>query len=423
MVDMNQTDVKAMQTLIRLASAGARKKDISELSVDWSTVLPLAAEQQVIPLVACALLHSPGLVCPDQLHEYLLNVMRAESSANMIRRQRIMYLLQEMKAAGIDAKLLKGYAVSGCYAHPECRGSVDTDILIDVKQETQVIKFMEDHEFRVDPRAATSHHTVCQHKKYGMVELHVALYADLVQDNWFQNVNEEDLVQEPARLVEGFHTLGHTDQLIFLSLHMVKHFILDGLTLKMMLDIGLYFVRHKQEIDAVRYWAVLKKLHYDGLVSVILWNMICSGGFLVDDFPGLPEKQPEQMTLVMHDLLHGGYMGVKQKNERLESGMEYNRQLLRKQQSAIQYRLHMIDWKIKSGAKYMFPTGKMLQKLYPITRKNPVLIPLLWIWQFVSFPIKKIRSGALKRDVRSENSATTKVTEDRITMFKELGML
>ena len=129
------------------------------------------------------------------------------------------------------------------------------------------------------------------------------------------------------------------------------------------------------------------------------------------------------MTLVMHDLLHGGYMGVKQKNERLESGMEYNRQLLRKQQSAIQYRLHMIDWKIKSGAKYMFPTGKMLQKLYPITRKNPVLIPLLWIWQFVSFPIKKIRSGALKRDVRSENSATTKVTEDRITMFKELGML
>lgn len=423
MVDMNQNDLKAMQTLIRLVSAGARKEDVSGLSVDWNTVLPLAVEQQVVPLVACALLYSPGLECPDQLREYLLNVMRAESSANMIRRQRIMHLLQEMNAAGIDAKVIKGYAVSGCYAHPECRGSVDTDILIDVKQEAQAIKFMEQRDFRVDPRAATSHHTVCQHKKYGMVELHVALYADLVQDNWFRNVNEKDLVYEPAITVEGVNTLGHTDQLLFLTLHMVKHFILEGLTLRMMLDIALYFARHKQEIDVVRYWSILKKLHYAGLVNGILWNMIRSGGFQVKDFQGLLEENPKQMVVILSDLIQGGYMGVKQKNERLESGMEYNRRLLRKQQSALQYRLHMIGWKIKSGAKYMFPSVKMVHKLYPITKSVPALMPFLWVWQFVSFPIKKIRSGALKRDVRSENSTMTKVTEERIAMFSELGML
>ena len=423
MVDMIQNDLKAMHTLIRLVSAGARKEDISDLSVDWNTVLPLAAEQHVIPLVACALLYSPGLACPEDLREYLLNVMRAESSQNLIRRQRIMHLLQEMKTAGIDAKVIKGYAVSGCYTHPECRGSVDTDILIDIKQEAQAVKFMEDHDFRVDPRAATSHHTVCQHKKYGMVELHVALYADLVQDNWFRSVNEVDLVQEPAVEVDGCCTLGHTDQLLFLTLHMVKHFILEGLTLRMMLDIALYFVSYKQEIDVGRYWSILEKLNNAELVNGILWNMIRSGGFQVQDFPGLSEEPLEQMTLILHDLLLGGYMGVKQKNERLESGMEYNRQLLRKQQSALQYLLHMLSWKIKSGAKYMFPSVKMLRKLYPITKSVPALIPFLWLWQVVSFLIKKIRSGALKRDVRSENSAKTKVTEERIAMFKELGML
>lgn len=423
MPDQNQIDLKAMQTLIRLIAAGARKENVSGLEVGWDGVLPLAVEQQVIPLVACALLYSPGLACPEELREHLLNAMRAESSANMIRRARIMYLLQEMKAAGIDAKVIKGYAVSGCYAHPECRGSVDTDILIDIQQEKQTVKFMEQHDFRVDPRAATSQHAVCQHKKYGMVELHVALYADLVQDNWFRNVNETDLVQEPAITVEGVCTLGHTDQLLFLTLHMVKHFILEGLTLRMMLDIALYFERHKQEIDVGRYWSILEKLHYDGLVNGILWNMIRLGGFHVEDFPDLPEEQPEQMTLILHDLQLGGYMGVKQKNERLESGMEYNRQLLRKQQSATQYSLHMLGWKIKSGAKYMFPGVKMLQTLYPITRNVPLLMPFLWLWQLVSFPIKKIQSGALQRDVRSENSVTTKITEDRIAMFKELRML
>ena len=423
MAEMNNADLRAMQTLIRLVTAGARKADIGELNVDWRTVMPLAGEQNVIQLVACALLYSQGVECPDQLGEYLLSVMRTESSTNLIRRQRIMHLLQEMKTAGIDAKVIKGYAVSGCYAHPECRGSVDTDILFDISQEQQAIRFMEDHGFRVDPRAATSHHTVCQHKKYGVVELHVALYADLVRDNWFQKTLEEELVHEPAIKGDEFCTLGHTDQLLFLTLHMVKHFILEGLTLRMMLDIALYFARYKLEIDAVRYWSILEKLHYEGLVNGILWNMIRLGEFQVEDFPGLQEEKSEQMTVILSDLVQGGYMGVKQKNERLESGMEYNRQLLRKQQSAIQYRLRMLCWKIKSGAKYMFPSTKMLRKLYPMTQRAPMMLPFLWLWQLISFPIKKLRSGALKRDIRSENSAMTEVTKERIAMFKELGML
>ena len=266
MVNMNQADFKAMQTLIRLVSAGARKEDISGLSVDWNTVLPLAAEQHVVPLVACALLYSPGLECPDQLREHLLNVMRAESSTNLIRRQRIMHLLQEMKAAGIDAKVIKGYAVSGCYAHPECRGSVDTDLLVDVSQEKAVIDLLESKDFRVSIRGATSHHSVCQHKKYGMLELHVALYAELIREIWFGNVTENELVQESFVEVTDesgtFVTLGHTDHLIFLTLHMIKHFILEGLTLRMMLDLALYFSQYRDLIDIERYWSIMNKLKY-----------------------------------------------------------------------------------------------------------------------------------------------------------------
>lgn len=423
MADMNQTDLKAMQTLIRLVSAGARKEDISGLSVDWNTVLPLAAEQHVVPLVACALLYSPGLECPDQLREYLLNVMRVESSANMIRRQRIMYLLQEMKAAGIDAKVIKGYAVSGCYAHPECRGSVDTDILVDAQQEAKAINYLESHGFRIDPRAATSNHTVCQHKKYGIVELHVSLYGELVRDNWFHMLDVNDMVQESTVAADEFDTLGYTDQLIFLTLHMVKHFILGGLTLRMMLDIGLYFANHKQRIDTVRYWTTLKNLRYDKLTSAILWTFIRWGRFSEEEFPGISEECPEQTSLILYDLLAGGYMGAKEKNERFESGMEYNRQLILKRKNVLQYRMQMIGWKVKSGTKYMFPSVKMLRKLYPITIRMPILMPFLWGWQVVSFPMKKIASGALKRDVRSEQNVISTVAKERVAMFEKLEML
>ena len=151
--------------------------------------------------------------------------------------------------------------------------------------------------------------------------------------------------------------------------------------------------------------------------------MIRSGGFLLDDFPGLSEEHPEHMPLILSDLLKGGYMGAKEKSERFESGMEYNRQLIQKRNSALQYRLRMLGWKIKSGTKYMFPSVKMLRKLYPLTINRPLLMPIFWVWQAVSFPVKKIFSGALQRDVRSENSTVTAITERRIAIFKELGML
>ena len=422
-----QNGYTPMQTLIRLVSAGARGVVIKEFQIDWHSVLPLAAEQHVQPLVACALLHSPKMECPAELREYLLNAMRAESSVNLIRQQRIIHLLAEMKSSGIHAQVLKGYAVAGYYAHPECRGSVDTDLFIDIKQEKQAVSFMEEHDFRVDPRAATSHHTVCQHKKFGMVELHVELYAELIQEVWYQGLNAEGLVQEPIIHICGngevFETLGHTDQLIFLTLHMVKHFILEGLTLRMMLDIAIYYASNYKNINAKRYWDTLKQLHYDKLINGVLWNMIRYGGFAEADFPGLLDEDIKQMQMILSDLEQGGYMGVKEKNERLESGMEYNRQLMRKNQSVLRYRLHMLWWKIKSGMKYMFPSVKVLHKLYPITQQRPVLMPCLWMWQCISFPIKKIRSGVLKRDVRSGNSEVSKVTETRLAMFKELGML
>ena len=422
-----KSEYTPMQTLIRLVAAGAKGETVNDLQVDWPTVLPLAAEQHVLPLVACALLHSPELKCPADLREYLLNVMRSESSINLIRRQRMMHLIAEMESAGIGVKVLKGYAVAGCYIHPECRGSVDTDLLIDIKKEKPAVAFLEERGFRVDPRPATSQHVVCQHKKYGMVELHVELYAELVQDVWYQGMNMADLVQESeVQACEkgvSFMTLGHTDQLIFLTLHMVKHFILEGLTLRMMLDIALYFAHHRDQINAERYWDLLRQLHYDKLVSGLLWNMIRYGGFAQTDFPGILAEDIEKMQLVLYDLELGGYMGMKEKNERLESGMEYNRQLMCKNRSVLQYRLHMLWWKIKSGRKYMFPSVKTLEKLYPMTKKVPMTMPFLWVWQMVSFPVKKILSGALKRDMRAENSTMTQTTKARIALFKRLGML
>lgn len=427
MAVMNQADLKVMQTLIRLVSAGACKEDVSGLSVDWNKVLPLAVEQHIIPLVACAVLYSPKLECPEQLREYLLNTMRVESSMNLIRRQRIMHLLQEMSAFGIDVKVIKGYAVAGCYAHPECRGSVDTDLLVNLNQENASIDLLEAKDFIVSIRGATSHHSVCQHKKYGMLELHVALYAELVREIWFGNITENELVQESFIEVEDengtFVTLGHTDHLIFLTLHMIKHFILGGLTLRMMLDLALFFSRYRDSIDSARYWSIMEKLRYSGLVNCVLWNMITYGGFDVEDFPGAVSSIPEEIELILSDLLQGGYMGTKEKEERHKSGMEYNHQMLLKEKSQWQYALFMIHWKVKSGLNAMFPSVAKLRRKYPCVERSLLLIPLVWIYHVIAFPICNWYKLTPGRDIQWNKQTEESVVRTRMELFNQLGML
>ena len=105
--------------LIEVASAGAQGKVINLEINDWAIMFRLAHEHNVVPLLACALLHSPNQSCPDDMREYMLNVMRNASSANTIRRQRIFYLLNELDKEGFMARLLKGYSAARHYAYPE----------------------------------------------------------------------------------------------------------------------------------------------------------------------------------------------------------------------------------------------------------------------------------------------------------------
>lgn len=424
---LNVKETASIEYLIKLAAAGARGEFVQVQAVNWMEILQLGAEHNVIPLIACAVKDSPAIECPDQIREYLLNAMRSSASRNMIRRQRIMHLIRELKAERIPVKILKGYAISDCYAYPDCRESVDTDLLISIKQEKQACALFEKHGFRVRPREATSQHVICQQAKYGMVELHVKLYADLIEDVWFQGMKEEELLKENeierSSSDGNYNTLGNTDHLIFLALHMMKHFISGGLTIKMMLDIALHFQQNKDTINTERFWHIMRQLNYSTFVSSMLQVMIDQDVFKPTDFPGMESVPAENVKLLLDDLFEGGYMGVKQKKERHESGMAYNRQMLLKKKSQGQYSLYMLWWKARAGAKYMFPSIKLLQSKYRIAQTHPVTIPFIWVYHVVMFPIKKVQKGVLQRDIHSGNEKRTDIAKQRIEMFKSLGMI
>lgn len=418
----------AFLQMIKLATIGATGCKAEIENIDWPLVVRCAQEQAVLPLVACCLIVRHEIVCPEQLREQLLNTMRSKSGANYVCKMRIFQLLQEMEEAGIDVKLIKGYVVGLCYAYSDCRISTDTDLLISEEQEKQVCDFLREKGFRVDPRGETSHHAVCQHPKLGMVEAHVHLYAEIIQSVWFKDTKRKKLVlDKPVRIQDGenrYNSLGYTDHLIFMTLHMIKHFIHDGLGLRMMLDIALFFKKHSKSIDAERYWSLLEELHYSKVVHGILWVLIDTGCFSVEDFPKLQAVDAEAITLLLHDLELGGHMGIKQgKENRIDGYYEYSRQVILREKSPLQYRLYMIRYKIRSARKQMLPVREQLTKLYPATESRRWLTPFVRIHRMFAYPIRKVHEGVLKNQIRTDATEMHEEAKRRVEMFKKLGMI
>lgn len=107
MNDANVQQEMRFCEMLELVAAGARGFLPKTEVKNWSEVLHLAREHNVVSLLACALLHTSEDYCPKEMRDYLLDVVRSTSSVNVLKRQRIFHLLHELENAKIDVIFVK----------------------------------------------------------------------------------------------------------------------------------------------------------------------------------------------------------------------------------------------------------------------------------------------------------------------------
>ena len=420
---------REFQQMLKLAAIGAtgHAVDMSGEDIDWQKVLDAAKRQKVEYLVAYALKRNSQLPCTSEIRDPLLKEARTIMFSNAVHKRGIFQLLEEMEAAEIPAVLLKGYAIADCYALPESRMCGDADIWINPKDEDRACEFMKKQGFTVSPRWKNGHHAVCNHPMLGCVELHVILYDEIVEDVWFGKMDGSEFVVEPYLRINTedgkYHTLGYTDHFIFLTLHMIKHFILSGLTVQMMLDVALYFKQHASRIDAERVWNTINSLHYGKLFNCVLWGMINYCGFRQSDFLGICAAVPEQVEDILSDLEEGGWMGYVDKSAREDGWHEYNRQVILEDKSKVQYLLYMFHWRASFYFKALFPTVSVLARKYPYIRKYPLLIPWAWFHRLIFRGIHAVSKGVLTTYIVSDEEEICDLGKKRVQMFRKLEML
>lgn len=418
-------EFKALMALVGASARG--KKATLPQGLDWLRVEALAREQAVQVLLGDALRLNPEWDCPPALRIKLQREMRQAAISNNAWRNAILRLLADMNAAGIPALLIKGYAVADCYAQPDCRVSGDTDILISPGDEKSACAFMKAHGFEVQPRWKNSHHTVCHHPKLGCVEMHIRLYDEIVEDVWFDRVDAQRFVQDAPIRVEtedgGYLTLSHTDHLLFLMLHLIKHFIISGASLGMIVDAAAFFSRHAAEVDSERLWRTLETLRFGTTAQCLLWTAVRYCGFDASALPGLTETCPEQVDAIVEDLETGGCMGRNEQKTREEGWYEYNRRRMLESKSSVQYLLYMVRWKSGLVWTALFPSRKQLTRRYPYLERFPLLMPLAWLHRLIFRGTRALTKGAATTYIVTDEKKLSTAGKARVQLFRRLGML
>ncbi|MBE6924640.1 MAG: hypothetical protein E7466_05335 [Ruminococcaceae bacterium] len=384
----------------------------------WERIFALAKEQHIVPLIALACQRSDALGCPADLLQQQTKTLLSRVLSERVRRGFMVDILSKMEQAGIRSYMVKGAVAARNYAAPEYRISSDTDICIDPAQEEEACRWLHNYGFSVTPRWRNGHHSVARYPRMGALEVHIRLYDEIAQDVWFKAIPESTLLAEPLQDIvtsDGiFHTLGPTDHLIFMALHMIKHFISSGMSLRMMMDVALHFIKNKDSLDTDRFWSVIESLHYTPLMRGILWATITYCGLSAEDFPGLAPCPQEHIQRILSDIEEGGWLGHNDMEQRAQSGLDYNRELMLRQLSPWRYRIYLFKWRHGLSLRTFFPKREQLLPRYPWLQRHKWLLPAAWFHRLIFHG-----RTAIKKESKVDNAATS----PRLELFRSLEML
>ena len=417
-----------MEYLMHLFSCGAtgRQAQPPTQPLDWEKVVKLAVEQSVTYTVALPI-KKYDLGCPPHIVERLTSSLRGAAVKNALKTDAVLDILQKMEHAGIPTLLFKGIDVARYYKNPECRVSADTDIYVRPEDEERAARFLEGEGFEMKKRPSDSNHAVGSHPTIGRVELHIKFISDefsgILLKDW--SVDENAFTNCVKQQLSGreYYALEPCDNLIYLTFHMLKHFLYGGISLRMMMDNALYSKNNLGAIDCKRYEDMLTSAGFLYLMQVIFGAMVKYCGFDETDFPITPVLNDEDITALLNDLEAGGWQGQKAGVDGVFAWYCYRYQEADK--SGDKRELGNIrQGHLNEYTDIVFPPMETMSKLYPKLSEKRYLYPY-YLSRRLFEKSGKLLSGkaSVPKLMIKDESELSDTAKERLELFKNLKIM
>lgn len=381
---MNDTLQKGIITLIQSALTGEALPLPEDFDLD-------SAEKLIQGHQIGSLIHEGAINCKlDPQLPIMKKLLQSTCQFMYVdecQRRLLAEVLDAFDQNSIAYMSLKGVLLKSLYPRPDMRAMGDADILIQLEQYDRIRPLMTELGFTEE---LESDHELVWTKSCLYLELHKRLipsynkdYAAYFGDGWRL---AHPCIDNPNR-----HEMTAEDQLLYLFIHFAKHFRDGGVGIRHMVDLYVYKKANPQLNEAYIAQELKKLQVYDFYCHICKTLRV----WFENDTPN------DKTQLITNTVFGSGSYGTKADRlaadgARLMAGGDSAKDVRRKQL------LHML-----------FPSRKILCERYPILKKLPVLLPVMWIIRWISAVFCR------RENIKIQQTRIQMMQEDRINRYQQ----
>ena len=348
------------------------------LPADFSLegILPLCREHEITPMVCegavnCGIHNSPDF--RPMFLESCQHALSSERQAALVKS-----IFRAFNKNGIDYMPVKGCLMKQRYPKHEFRPMADADILIRAEQYKAIRPLMLELGFQ---EGVESNHEYIWHSVSLHVELHKRLVPSYNKDYYAYFGDGWRL----ATLKKGTrYAMSPEDEFIYLFVHLAKHYRDGGIGIRQMVELWVQR-RAFPQMDQAYLRRELRKLRllefFDNVFKTLaVW---------------FENEEPDEVTECITEFIFSAGSWGNEENHMLSDA-------LREQKMAGS----AFGGKLVTGLKLVFPPYSGMAMHFPVLKKVPILLPVMWPvrWFELLFLRRKsaLEKGALMRTATAE---------------------
>lgn len=383
---MNTTQLILINILRSFATECKEKPNID--SADMTALFRLAKTHSVVGIVAYVLdkfdLFEESQHREMFMHEYDRTVMTMLS-----REISAVNICKELEKLSIEHILFKGMMVSSAYPVPSLRTYSDVDIIIREGDVQKLCEYM--HKYGYSHSIADVGVVNVFHKNKEYYEFHSNLNVSNLKDKSYFEKMWNNVIQRD-NLTYAFE---HNFHLCYLITHLEKHVYGSGAGLRMYLDIVLYILKYRDDIDLDKIRDILTSVGLGSFLNTVLF--VCNKWFNLSVPCWVTPMADDVYEKMCEFTLSGGVFGDRSPRKNIENALRQNMSQGKK------------NAKIRFFFRRVFPPFYELSRFYPRYRGKPYLAPIAWINHvFRFFGDKKYRRVKMVSSVSTETAKQKK---------------
>lgn|GEM_PF-5349717 len=304
--------------LLVLLQCAVNKSAVPETDceADWDTVYSEACAHGVAAVIYSTVEKLPaGQKPPPELLAVWKSNTLSLAVKQMSMISSLFSVLEKAKNDGFTPIVLKGPVLGELYPEPLTRCSGDIDILIDQKDEGSLLSIFRSHGCLQETVSVDNQHEHTYILNTGIrYEVHRRLWEEKINTPRYKALQDAGLTSPDSFIrlqVMGRQvlTLGHREHLIYMIYHMAKHFVVNGMGIRLLTDITLYYNAYKSEISLEKLWEDIENIGYKSFCESVF--SLCIKLFSMDSsiYPDYLNHDELSEKMILKDIWEGGIFG------------------------------------------------------------------------------------------------------------------